>query len=95
MNLMSTYLPPPQIAPLAGAGPRPFWSVMIPTYNRLQYLEKTLKSVLAQCPGAEEMQIEVIDNGSTICDPEPLVRRLGGSSEVFSPSTEHRVGDIQ
>ena len=48
---------------------------MIPAYNRTQYLEKTLTSVLSQDPGAEEMQIEVVDDASTVDDPEPLVRR--------------------
>ena len=38
---------------------------MIPTYNRTKYLEKTLRSILEQDPGENEMQIEVIDNCST------------------------------
>jgi glycosyltransferase involved in cell wall biosynthesis len=51
---------------------------MIPVYNRTQYLEKTLRSVLSQDPGPEEMQIEVVDDASTVEDPEPLVRRIAG-----------------
>ena len=39
---------------------------MIPTYNpRADYLEETLRSVLQQDPGPEQMQIEVVDDGST------------------------------
>jgi glycosyltransferase involved in cell wall biosynthesis len=56
---------------------------MIPAYNRTQYLEKTLRSVLLQDPGAEEMQIEVVDDASTVDDPEPLVRRLAGDRISF------------
>lgn len=78
-----TYPPPPKIAPPAEMGARPFWSVMIPTYNRTAHLEVTLRSVLSQAPGAEEMQIEVVDNASDVDDPEPLVRRVGGDRVSF------------
>jgi glycosyltransferase involved in cell wall biosynthesis len=38
---------------------------MIPTYNpRADYLEETLNSVLQEDPGPDQMQIEVIDDGS-------------------------------
>jgi glycosyltransferase involved in cell wall biosynthesis len=56
---------------------------MIPTYNRTKYLEKTLRSVLLQDPGAEEMQIEVVDDASTVDDPESLVRRIAGDRVSF------------
>jgi len=47
------------------SGARPYWSMMIPTYNaRADYLEETLTSVLQQDPGSEQMQIEVIDDHS-------------------------------
>lgn len=67
----------PEIAPVSPDAHRPFWSVMIPTYNRTKYLEQTLKSVLAQAPSPEEMQIEVVDDCSTEDDPEPLVKEIG------------------
>jgi hypothetical protein len=57
---------------------------MIPAYNRTQFLEKTLTSVLSQDPGAEEMQIEVVDDASTVDDPEPLVRRIAGDRVSFA-----------
>ena len=58
-------LPYPLIPERRDSGACPFWSVMIPTYNpRADYLEETLHSVLQQDPGPEQMQIEVIDDGS-------------------------------
>ncbi|MEH1906765.1 tetratricopeptide repeat protein [Nostoc sp.] len=43
----------------------PFWTVVIPVYNRTNYLLECLASVLVQWSGAEQMEILVIDNGST------------------------------
>src|SRR5206468_9339134 len=60
----------PTIAPVAEEGTRPFWSVMIPTYNCGDYLRRTLQSVLAQDPGPDQMQIEVVDGSSTKHNPE-------------------------
>ncbi|HKU97895.1 MAG TPA: glycosyltransferase [Vineibacter sp.] len=74
----------PTIAALPDGTTRPFWSVMIPIYNCPEdYLRETLESVLCQDPGAEEMQIEVVDNCSTTGDPEALVRELGGGRVRF------------
>jgi len=53
----------------------PKWSVMIPSYNADRHLSEAIRSVLAQDPGFDVMQIEVVDDGSAI-DPTPLVRRL-------------------
>ncbi len=50
---------------------------MIPAYNCSCFLEETLKSVLAQDMGPDQMQIEVVDDASTDADVEALVRRLG------------------
>ena len=57
---------------------RPFWSVMIPCYNSAALLGATLESVLAQDPGPDLMQIEVVDDASTLDDPGEAVRRTGG-----------------
>jgi glycosyltransferase involved in cell wall biosynthesis len=54
----------PQILQLPPQTHRPFWSVMITAYNRVNYLEQSLRSVLAQAPDAEEMQIEVVNDGA-------------------------------
>ncbi len=68
---------PPPISPVgdADAGPRPLWSVMIPTYNCAEYLPQTLHSVLAEDPGSGHMQIEVVDDASAD-RPEDVVRSI-------------------
>jgi GT2 family glycosyltransferase len=66
----------PRIGPVANGISRPFWSVMITTYNCAQYSRRTLQSVLGQDPGPEEMQIEVVDACSTD-DQEGIVNELG------------------
>ena len=52
---------------------------MIPVYNSTKYLAKTLESVLSQDPGADIMQIEVVDGHSTVNLPESLVRQIAGN----------------
>jgi glycosyltransferase involved in cell wall biosynthesis len=50
---------------------------MIPAYNCSNYLKETLLSVLAQDPGPDKMQIEVVDDHSTDMDVEALVAEIG------------------
>jgi glycosyltransferase involved in cell wall biosynthesis len=50
---------------------------MIPTFNCAKYLRETLESVLAQDPGPEQMQIEVVDDCSDKDDPEEVVKEIG------------------
>lgn len=73
----------PAIAPAGSDPARPLWSVMIPVYNCADLLVRTLESVLAQDPGPEVMQIEVVDDVSTSDDPEATVRRIGGGRVGF------------
>lgn len=64
---MNIAAPPsvPTIAKLPEAtGPRPEWSVMIPTYNASDFLEPALRGVLAQDPGPDRMQIALVDDHS-------------------------------
>lgn len=76
------------ISPLPD-GARPLWSVMIPTFDCARYLEATLRSLLAQAPGPEAMQIEVVDDQSTTDDPAEVVTRLGGGRVDFYRQSEN------
>ncbi len=67
----------PSLAPAAGGAARPRWSVMIPNYNSAHYLTRALTSVLQQDPGAETMQIHVVDDCSTADDPAAVAQDVG------------------
>src|SRR5262245_45889724 len=73
----------PGISPVPEGVQRPFWSVMIPTYNSGHYLRWTLESVLCQDPGPDQMQIEVVDGCSTKDDPEEIVKEVGKGRVTF------------
>ncbi len=66
----------PAISPVYTIGKRPFWSVVIPVYNRKQFILECLSSVLIQWRGRDDMEIIVMDNAS---DPpiEDLVDSIG------------------
>lgn len=69
---------PPAIRPLPPDRSRPLWSVMFPVYNPdPAYLEEALRSVLAQDPGPERMQIRIVDDASPDSpDLDAIVQRL-------------------
>ena len=70
------------IRPPPGAGARPRWSVMIPTYGPdSRYLDETLASVLEQDPGPDVMQIAVVDDHSPDDVAERVVKRIGSRVE--------------
>jgi hypothetical protein len=71
------------IAPVPPGVARPLWSVMIPTYHCAEHLRETLARVLAQDPGPDVMQIEVVDDRSTRDDPEAVVRAVGEGRVAF------------
>src|SRR5206468_2876977 len=84
-------LPPPLIPGTEGPVTRPYWSVMIPTYSpRAEYLEETLKSVLQQDTGPEQMQIEVIDDGSMDKTASEITRRVGAGRVTFHAEPQNR-----
>lgn len=72
----------PRIPARTDEGARPFWSVMIPTYNRFEYLAETLASIFSQDPGPANMQIAVVDDCSTAADPEVILRELDPDGRV-------------
>lgn len=84
-------VPPVALAP---GEARPLWSVMIPTYNCAGYLRQSLGSVLAQDPGPDLMQIEVVDDASTADDPAAVVAELGKGRVGFFRQPEN-VGHIR
>jgi glycosyltransferase involved in cell wall biosynthesis len=67
---------PPRIATRDASERRPYWSVMIPTYNCTELFEATLRAVLEQDPGADRMQIAVVDDCSTTRRHEDVARAL-------------------
>jgi GT2 family glycosyltransferase len=62
---------------------------MIPTYNCASYLREALCSVLEQDPGPEKMQIEVVDDFSTLDDPAEVVEILGHGRVGFFRQPEN------
>ena len=74
---------PPAIDPLPEGTERPFWSVMMPTYNASAMLEKALRSVLDQDPGPGQMQIAVVDDCSPNGEAERIVQRLAPGRVEF------------
>lgn len=88
---MSDRIPqtPPVIAPVTSTK-RPLWSVMIPTYNCTRFVKAALESVLQQDPGADVMQIEVVDDGSTDGDVETLVQEVGKGRVLFYRQPQNR-----
>lgn len=73
----------------------PFWSVMIPTYKKLEYLEQTLQSVLQQLPESHQVQVEVVNDNPDRAlqdEMEALVKRVGGDRVSFYRHTENDIG---
>jgi glycosyltransferase involved in cell wall biosynthesis len=67
---------PPKISKLEDQD-GPVWSVMIPAYNCIQFIEHSIRSVLVQDPGESLMQIEVMDDCSTDGNVEQVVNNIG------------------
>jgi glycosyltransferase involved in cell wall biosynthesis len=68
---------PPKILPVHEGTERPIWSVMVPVYNCIEFIQEALESILMQDKSAEFMQIEVIDDCSSDGDVEALVNAVG------------------
>jgi glycosyltransferase involved in cell wall biosynthesis len=68
-----------KIEPISSASDaaRPFWSVMIPAFNRTEYIETLLNSILEQNIPAEQMHIEVVENAPINPRIGEIVERVG------------------
>lgn len=77
------------IPSLEPAVTRPFWSVVIPTFNCAGYLQSTLESVLVQDPGPQQMEILVVDDCSTLDDPQAVVEATAGKRVRFIRQREN------
>jgi glycosyltransferase involved in cell wall biosynthesis len=63
---------------------------MVPAYNpRPDYLEKTLRSILEQDAGPEQMQIEVVDDCSPDADVKEMVKSIAGERVAFSKTPKN------
>jgi GT2 family glycosyltransferase len=83
LNLKDLESKTPRVAPLPEDIDRPFWSVMIATYNTGDYLRRALGSVLSQDPGPDHMQIEVVDGCSVKDNPKQVVKEIGRGRVTF------------
>jgi len=70
----------PEIEPLAPDVRRPTWSVMLTVYRRTEFLPLALQSVLAQAPGPDDMQIEIVSDGP----PRPVHDALEAQVRVIA-----------
>lgn len=88
-NIAADTVPPvlfPRIPSRREDAARPFWSVLLTTYDRTEYLEGALASVLAQAPAADEMQIAVLNDGAAPeiqQQLERIVKACGGGRAEF------------
>lgn len=55
----------------------PFLSIIIPTYNRADKLEKCLRALRAQSLASESFEVLVVDDGSTDSTPQLLKKWAG------------------
>jgi glycosyltransferase involved in cell wall biosynthesis len=87
----------PRIRPIRAGTGRPFWSVMITTYDRTEYLEGALARVLAQAPGADDMQIMVLNDGAERGKQDRIGQIVEGVSggRVEFHATPENVGQPQ
>jgi glycosyltransferase involved in cell wall biosynthesis len=77
MTTNPLFFPSPAAQGHTSGHDRPFWSVMVPTYKRSEFLPQALESVIAQDLGSDHMQIEVVDNCSPTDDIRAVVDRVG------------------
>jgi glycosyltransferase involved in cell wall biosynthesis len=75
----------------AAAGPK--ISVVIPTHNRAQYLSQAIESVLSQ--GYDDLEIVVVDDGSTDETPTVMSQFLGDPRVRYFPKAKTGAPDTR
>lgn len=80
----------PSVGTVREGAERPYWSVMIPTFQPTQMLEAALRSVLDQDPGPDRMQIAIVDDGSTNDFAVDLIERLAPERIEYYGQTANR-----
>src|SRR5271155_6064787 len=83
---------------------KPTVTVLVDTYNHERFIEQAIASVLGQDLPSEEMEILVVDDGSTDRTPEivrqfqPRVRLIrkanGGQASAFNAGIAEAQGEI-
>src|SRR4029077_10943591 len=83
---------------------KPFVTALVDTYNHEAFIEEALHSVLAQDFSSSEMEILVVDDGSTDRTPElvrnfahrvRLIRKInGGQASAFNAGIAEARGEI-
>ena len=63
--------------------PQSLWSVMILTFHCARFLRRTLKGVFSQDPGADVMQIELVDDCPNDKAASEIIWRLGTGRVTF------------
>jgi L-malate glycosyltransferase len=79
-------------APPAVIGLRPKISVVIPTYEPERFFVDALKSVLAQDPGQDAMQIAIIDDGSRHSRVAQFVESLAPPGRIEIHEHDENIG---
>jgi len=81
----------PRIAPVSSAGARPLWTVAVPTFEPVaRHLADALRSVLAQDPGPDELELVVVDDASPTVDVGAIVRDVCGPRARFVRNERNR-----
>jgi len=75
-----------------GQAARPTISVVIPTYEPEPFLVDTIRSVLAQDPGAAAMQIAIVDDGSTRVNAATLLADVAPAGRIEYYDRNDNVG---
>lgn len=83
---------PAPVLPPGEPGPRPRFSVIVPTFQPDEKLLAALKSVLAEKATSAEMQIAVVDDASTPGLARSLVHALGAGARIEVVEHRRRLG---